>query len=182
MINATNGCLTGDQSGHKVTAFGMDDDDMTATDIITFDNADEWDSWLAEHHEMSEIWLKIARKGSGRPSVTIDQALDVALCYGWIDSQRKACDESYYLQRYSPRRPNSPWSAINIAKANALIEEGRMREPGLAAFAVFTAAASAGSAPVVAHAPAVPKSKRGSKPSNSSGSNSAPCEPGSARK
>ncbi|WP_433663108.1 YdeI/OmpD-associated family protein [Nocardia sp. CA-128927] len=66
-------------------------------------------------------------------SPTIGEALDVALCYGWIDSHRKGLDEQHYLQRYSPRRAKSPWSQLNVAKAEALIAAGRMREPGLAA-------------------------------------------------
>ena len=107
--------------------------DLKEPDAVTFAGADEWEFWLAEHHDnTADIWLKIAKKGSGQTSITIGEALDVALCYGWIDSQRKGCDASHYLQRYSPRRSNSPWSAINIGKADTLIELGRMREPGLA--------------------------------------------------
>jgi uncharacterized protein YdeI (YjbR/CyaY-like superfamily) len=102
---------------------------------VDFADAAEWESWLAEHHgSVTEVWIKIAKKGSGRTSVTITEALDVALCHGWIDSHRKALDENYYLQRYSPRRPTSSWSRINVAKVEALIAAGRMREPGLAAF------------------------------------------------
>lgn len=102
-------------------------------DIIAFADADQWESWLADHWRKTAVWVKIAKKGSGKASVTPAEALDVALCYGWIDSQRKAYDEDHYLQRYSPRRPNSPWSRVNVDKAEALIATGRMREPGLAA-------------------------------------------------
>jgi uncharacterized protein YdeI (YjbR/CyaY-like superfamily) len=107
---------------------------LNGADIIAFADAAEWESWLAEHHELrAGVWVKIAKKGSGTTSVTISEALDVALCYGWIDSQRKTYDDDHYLQRYSPRRRNSSWSQINIAKAEALIAAGRMREPGFAA-------------------------------------------------
>ena len=109
-------------------------DALDGTDIINFTDAEHWESWLDDHHDMQAgVWLKIAKKRSGSTSVTITDALDVALCYGWIDSQRKCCDATHYLQRYSPRRSKSPWSRINVAKVEALITAGRMREPGLAA-------------------------------------------------
>lgn len=102
--------------------------------IVAFADAARWESWLADHHERKTgVWVKIAKKGSGEASVTPAEALDVALCYGWIDSRRKAHDVDHYLQRYSPRRPNSPWSQLNVEKAEALTAAGRMREPGLAA-------------------------------------------------
>lgn len=103
--------------------------------VMCFADAAEWESWLAEHHaSAADVWIRIAKKGSRRKSVTITEALDVALCHGWIDSHRKALDGDYYLQRYSPRRPTSSWSRINVGKVEALIAAGRMREAGLAAF------------------------------------------------
>jgi uncharacterized protein YdeI (YjbR/CyaY-like superfamily) len=103
-------------------------------EIIAFAHAAQWESWLADHHERENgVWLKIAKKGSGKTSVTIAEALDVALCYGWIDSQRRAYDADHYVQRYSPRRPGSAWSQVNVDKVEALMAAGRMREPGLAA-------------------------------------------------
>lgn len=99
--------------------------------VLAFADAARWVTWLADHHgRETGVWVKIAKKGSGEASVTLAEALDVALCYGWIDSQRKARDEDHYLQRYSPRRPKSPWSRINVGKAETLIAAGRMREPG----------------------------------------------------
>jgi uncharacterized protein YdeI (YjbR/CyaY-like superfamily) len=96
----------------------------------------DWESWLAKNHKQeSGLWLLIAKKGSKKVSITIGEALNVALCYGWIDSQRKGYDADYYLQRYSPRRPKSPWSKINVEKVEALITARRMRKPGLAAIA-----------------------------------------------
>lgn len=109
-------------------------DTLDGADVMAFADAAQWESWLAEHHERAGgVWVKIAKKGSGKPSVTITEALDVALCYGWIDGQRKAFDDVYYLQRYTPRRPKSSWSQVNVRKVEALIAAGRMREPGHAA-------------------------------------------------
>lgn len=92
-----------------------------------------WEQWLAEHQHMKQgVWLQIAKKDSGIPSVTYDEALDAALCHGWIDGQRKSCDGDYFLQRFTPRRPKSLWSKRNVAKALQLIESARMRPAGLA--------------------------------------------------
>ena len=103
--------------------------------IVAFETATQWEAWLADNHEQSEaVWLKIAKKHSGFTSVTSAEALDVALCYGWIDSQRKPLDSTHFLQRYSRRQSRSPWSTINIGKVEALRATGRMRAPGIAAF------------------------------------------------
>jgi uncharacterized protein YdeI (YjbR/CyaY-like superfamily) len=103
-------------------------------EALAFADAAQWEEWLADHHDRADgAWLKIARKGAAQRSVTIAEALDVALCYGWIDSQRRAYDGDHYLQRYSPRRPGSAWSRVNVKKVEALIAAGRMRAPGLAA-------------------------------------------------
>jgi len=101
-------------------------------EIIDCAKASEWKTWLESHCEQpGGVWLKIAKKGSGKTSVTISEALDIALCYGWIDSQRNGYDRTYYLQRYSPRRPKSPWSKLNIKRAEALMAAGRMQPAGL---------------------------------------------------
>ncbi|OUC95549.1 YdeI/OmpD-associated family protein [Streptosporangium minutum] len=108
--------------------------------MMHFEDAAQWESWLAEHHEDGDgVWLKIARKGSAVPLVTIGQALEVALCYGWIDSQRKSYDEHSFLQRYSRRRTGSPWSRVNVETVEALTAAGRMRPPGLAEVAAAQA-------------------------------------------
>ena len=100
---------------------------------IAFRDADEWESWLAAHAASeTEVWLKIAKKGSGQASVTAAEADEVAICHGWIDSHRKSLDETHFLQRFSPRRRGSPWSRINVDRAEALIAAGRMRPAGLA--------------------------------------------------
>jgi uncharacterized protein YdeI (YjbR/CyaY-like superfamily) len=91
-----------------------------------------WEAWLAEHHATSPgLWLQIARKDTGITTVTHPEALDVALCYGWIDAQRRKDEAGYFLQRFTPRRPKSKWSQINREKVTRLIEEGRMKPAGL---------------------------------------------------
>ena len=100
---------------------------------LSFASAAEWEAWLEAHHASSDgLWIKVAKKGSGVPSVTIAEALDLCLCFGWIDSQRRALDENYFLQRYTPRRPRSNWSRINVEKVAELTAAGRMRPAGLA--------------------------------------------------
>jgi uncharacterized protein YdeI (YjbR/CyaY-like superfamily) len=107
---------------------------LDGADVLDFADAAQWESWLAANHEAkSGVWLRIAKKGARTTSITLAEALDVALCYGWIDSQRKGLDKDHYLQRYSPRRQGSAWSGVNVEKVEALIAAGRMREPGLAA-------------------------------------------------
>jgi uncharacterized protein YdeI (YjbR/CyaY-like superfamily) len=101
--------------------------------MLDFPDADAWESWLAARHGVeSEAWLRIAKRHAGIATITIADALDVALCYGWIDGQRRAHDDVSFLQRYSPRRPNSSWSKVNVAKVEALLAAGRMRPAGLA--------------------------------------------------
>jgi uncharacterized protein YdeI (YjbR/CyaY-like superfamily) len=100
--------------------------------IISFASRDAWEAWLDENHAASDgLWLKIAKKGSGIETVSFAEALDVALCYGWIDSQADSFDDQYWLQRFTPRRPRSKWSKRNRAKVTKLIEEGKMKPAGL---------------------------------------------------
>jgi len=100
--------------------------------IIPFASREAWESWLEEEHAASEgLWLKIAKRGSGIETVTFVEALDVALCYGWIDSQADKVDGNYWLQRFTPRKPRSKWSQVNRGKVARLIEAGRMRPAGL---------------------------------------------------
>jgi uncharacterized protein YdeI (YjbR/CyaY-like superfamily) len=101
--------------------------------ILTFADRTAWKRWLDERHGSSGgLWLKIARKASGIPTVTHAQALEEALCYGWIDGQRAPHDDTFFLQRFTPRRARSRWSQINREKAIQLIEQGRMTPAGLA--------------------------------------------------
>ena len=100
--------------------------------IIPFASRDAWEAWLEGQHARSDgLWLKFAKKGSGIETVTYDQAVEIALCYGWIDGQVRRFDEDYYLQRFTPRRPRSKWSKINRQKATELIERGEMKPAGL---------------------------------------------------
>ncbi len=100
--------------------------------IIPFASRGTWEVWLEEHHAASDgLWLKIAKKGSGIETVTFAEALDVALCYGWIDSQRSGFDERFFLQRFTPRKPRSKWSKVNCGKVTKLIEAGEMKPAGL---------------------------------------------------
>ncbi len=97
-----------------------------------FATAADFEAWLEkEHARADEVWLKIAKKASGIESVTHAEALEVALCFGWIDGQRKAYDSDWFLQRFTPRRPGSKWSQINRDKVEALITAGRMRPAGM---------------------------------------------------
>jgi uncharacterized protein YdeI (YjbR/CyaY-like superfamily) len=100
--------------------------------IIPFASLEAWEAWLEEHHTTSEgLWLKIAKSGSDLETVSMAEALEVALCYGWIDSQADGFDDQYWLLRFTPRRPRSKWSKRNRAKVAKLIEEGRMKPAGL---------------------------------------------------
>ena len=100
--------------------------------VLCFESTDAWDAWLADHHAGSPgLWLKIAKKGSAGRSISYSEALDVALCHGWIDGQKGRHDDDYWLQRFTPRKPGSNWSKINTERAAALIASGRMRPAGL---------------------------------------------------
>ncbi len=106
-------------------------------EIVSAADAGEWETWVAAHHgESAGALLKIAKAGSGITSVTLAEAADICLCYGWIDSVRRSFDESFYLQKYGPRRRTSSWSQVNVAKAERLIAAGRMRPPGFAEIAL----------------------------------------------
>ncbi len=100
--------------------------------LIPFESKEEFAAWLDEHHDDEEgLWLKVAKKASGIPTVTHAEALELALCHGWIDGQRKALDEQFFIQRFTPRRARSRWSKINRDKAEQLIAEGRMTPAGM---------------------------------------------------
>jgi uncharacterized protein YdeI (YjbR/CyaY-like superfamily) len=101
--------------------------------IVTSESARKWEAWLARNHaRASGVWLRIFKKGSGHETVTYAEALDAALCYGWIDGQKRAGDAHSYLQRFCPRRARSGWSKVNTTHAERLIKEGKMRPAGLA--------------------------------------------------
>ena len=110
---------------------------MTTTDTLPtleFKTATAFETWLQKNHEHSKgLWLKVYKKDSGKKTVSYAEALDVALCYGWIDGQKNAYDEEAWLQKFCPRRAKSIWSKINIGHVERLIHEGRMQPAGLSA-------------------------------------------------
>lgn len=106
----------------------------TELPILPFESKKKFADWLAKNHDKSAgLWLKIAKKATGISTVTYLEALDVALCYGWIDGQKGSFDENYFLQKFTPRRPKSIWSKINVEKVERLIASGEMKVSGLKA-------------------------------------------------
>jgi uncharacterized protein YdeI (YjbR/CyaY-like superfamily) len=102
--------------------------------IILFERQNDWAAWLDEHHASSAgVWLRLAKKATDLQSLSYAEALDVALCYGWIDGQKKGYDESSWLQKFTPRGAKSIWSKINREKAEQLIASGTMKPAGLKA-------------------------------------------------
>lgn len=99
--------------------------------VLPFADAGAWEAWLVAHADAKGVWLKIAKKDSGHASVTYAEALDVALCHGWIDGQKRGFDEAWFLQRFTPRRAKSLWSKINVGHVERLVAAGRMRAGGL---------------------------------------------------
>jgi len=100
--------------------------------ILFFDNQKKWTTWLEEHHSASEgLWLRLAKKASGVASLTYQEALESALCYGWIDGQKKGESGDTWLQRFLPRSKKSIWSKINREKALSLVKAGKMKPAGL---------------------------------------------------
>ena len=100
--------------------------------VREFRDAESFYRWLGKHHDsQDEVWIKIHKVGSGRASITPKEAIDVVLCWGWIDAVRKGLDDKSYLQRYTPRGKKSIWSKINCDNVARLIDEGRMTEHGL---------------------------------------------------
>lgn len=98
----------------------------------TFASPGEWERWLEENHDSADgVWIKMAKKASGIPSVAYPEVLEVALSYGWIDGLRRRHDDTWFLQKFTPRRARSRWSRINRDTATRLIGEGRMRPAGL---------------------------------------------------
>ena len=108
--------------------------------VHAFPDAASFNAWLGAHHASEpEVWIRIHKRASGLPSITPVEAIDVALCWGWIDAIRKGLDATSFLQRYTPRRRRSTWSRINVENVARLIAEGRMTEAGLAEVAAAKA-------------------------------------------
>jgi uncharacterized protein YdeI (YjbR/CyaY-like superfamily) len=101
-------------------------------DGVAFADAAEWEAWLEAHHaHATELWLKLAKQGSAHVTVSQAEALESALCFGWIDGKVGRLDDDHFLQRFTPRTARSRWSKLNCARAEALIAQGRMRPAGL---------------------------------------------------
>jgi uncharacterized protein YdeI (YjbR/CyaY-like superfamily) len=101
---------------------------------LPFKSPKDWEAWLGRNHATStEVWVKLAKKSSGIPSVTYMEAVDVALCYGWIDGLSKSVDEKFYVQRFTPRTAKSNWSETNCRKVEEFIAQGKMKPAGLRA-------------------------------------------------
>src|SRR3979409_1200955 len=108
--------------------------DLTTADleIISFKSSKPWEAWLAKNHSKTNgVWLQFFNKASGKKTITHAEALDKALCYGWIDGQAKKYDEDSWLQKFTPRRKRSIWSKRNIANIERLTKEGKMKPAGL---------------------------------------------------
>lgn len=110
----------------------MTADIETMLETMLFPSQEAFAQWLANYHDSSDgVWLQHAKKGAAVPSVTYQEALEVALCFGWIDGQKRSFDASHFLQRWTPRRPRSLWSKVNREKALRYIEDGKMQPSGL---------------------------------------------------
>lgn len=108
--------------------------DISADPELCFERQKDWAAWLSKSHNKSTgVWLKFAKAGSGIQSISYAEAIETALCYGWIDGQKRAFDKSWWLQRFTPRGAKSIWSKINREKAEALIARGQMKPAGLKA-------------------------------------------------
>jgi uncharacterized protein YdeI (YjbR/CyaY-like superfamily) len=101
--------------------------------IVEFPDPAAWEAWLMDHHGSRGVWIKHAKRAAPTTTVTHAEALEIAICFGWIDAQRDVYDEHFYLQRFTPRTSRSRWSQVNCQKATALIEAGRMQPAGIAA-------------------------------------------------
>ncbi|MCW2989768.1 MAG: hypothetical protein JWM73_362 [Solirubrobacterales bacterium] len=109
---------------------------MAEPESLPFGAPEELRAWLEAHHDTAgELWVRLAKKGTGIPSITWPELVDEVLCFGWIDGHMKPIDERWRRQRITPRRRGSTWSARNVERVRVLTEEGRMRPAGLAAFA-----------------------------------------------
>lgn len=116
----------------RVSSASKTDADSASAQALVFEGQEAWLAWLHEHHATSKgAWLRIAKKGATVGSISYADAVDAALCFGWIDGQKQSGDEGSWLQRFTPRSAKSIWSKINREKANRLIELGKMKPAGL---------------------------------------------------
>jgi uncharacterized protein YdeI (YjbR/CyaY-like superfamily) len=114
---------------------GKTTDSQGVSRLLYFASRAEWRRWLAENHgEAKEVWVGHWKIFTGKPTVSYDEAVEEALCFGWVDGKKKSVDAERYAYRYTPRSPQSSWSALNIDRAKRLMAEGKMTPSGLAAF------------------------------------------------
>jgi uncharacterized protein YdeI (YjbR/CyaY-like superfamily) len=104
--------------------------------VILFETQESWGNWLGKNKSATGVWVRIAKKGSGINSINYKETLEVALCFGWIDGVSNKFDEKTWVQRFTPRKPNSKWSKINKIKAEELISAGKMKPSGMAAIEI----------------------------------------------
>jgi uncharacterized protein YdeI (YjbR/CyaY-like superfamily) len=108
--------------------------DILNLPVISFDSSSVWHRWLRKYHATQKgVWIQLFKKASGKKTITYEQALEEALCWGWIDGQVKSLDAYSYIQKFTPRGPKSIWSKKNCERSERLIKEGRMKQPGLVA-------------------------------------------------
>ena len=99
--------------------------------VASFESRDDWEAWLDEHHSTTDgVWVRLAKKGSDAATISLSTAVEVALCYGWIDGKARRIDADYWMVKFTPRRPKSKWSRINRERATKLIEKGQMKPAG----------------------------------------------------
>ncbi len=104
---------------------------MTEREVLDVRTAQQWEDWLVRNHaEAKEIWLRLFNKTAPQPGMSYGEAVEVGLCFGWIDSMARKHDDVSRIQRFSPRKPRSPWSESNVERVQRLVEAGRMREAG----------------------------------------------------
>jgi uncharacterized protein YdeI (YjbR/CyaY-like superfamily) len=105
---------------------------MTEPEVLDLRAPTEWEEWLERNHDVaSAVWLRLLNKNAPEPGIPYAEAVEIALCYGWIDSMARKYDDVSRIQRFSPRKPRSPWSPSNVERVQRLIDAGRMREAGL---------------------------------------------------
>jgi uncharacterized protein YdeI (YjbR/CyaY-like superfamily) len=105
---------------------------MSEREVLHARTPEEWEEWLARNHDAaSEVWLRLLNKNAPEPGMTYGEAVEIALCFGWIDSMARKFDDVSRIQRFTPRKPRSPWSASNVERVQRLIDTGRMREAGM---------------------------------------------------
>ncbi len=106
---------------------------MDSSEWLVFTSSEEWRRWLSAHHEdKEEVWLLYYKKDSGKTSISYDESVEEAICFGWIDSRVKAVDNEKFVRRFTPRKKGSGWSQYNLARARKMIKEGRMTKAGIA--------------------------------------------------